>query len=302
MDSTTKTKKRAISTGHQMAEVCAILVLLIGLAILCFLKFYNTYNDGVLYSERLNQMQEVTEQLFSGLEDVVESQWQTAKYQRNYLIRHTPSTIDELTAVMQEKVELSEMDSTKTDMIAVDSEGRFYTQHGEQGLLYEMKYLADNPERASFISNSMTTTETQMMFLYRLDEPITILDDGREVKLIYYGIARDMTELNPYFDCEAYNGNNSVYVINNQGLKLFSGSSNKDLLEGYNTFAVLRKMNYLHGSSFDTALQELQEDGHAYSNAVLNGVEYYYALYQMNSAEWVLLFLVPSDYVATGTV
>ena len=110
-----------------------------------------------------------------------------------------------------------------------------------------------------------------------------------------------MTELTPYFSCEAYNGNNSVYVVDNNGSKLFSDANNT-LLQGHNVYSVLEKMEYLHGSSFTEARQELGEHKIAYSNAVLNGAEYYYSLYQMENAEWTLLFLVPSACVASNTV
>ena len=94
-----------------------------------------------------------------------------------------------------------------------------------------------------------------------------------------------MTELTPYFSCEAYNGNNNVYVVDNNGSKLFSDANNT-LLQGHNVYSVLEKMEYLHGSSFAEARQELGEHKIAYSNAVLNGAEYYYSLYQMENAEW----------------
>lgn len=110
-----------------------------------------------------------------------------------------------------------------------------------------------------------------------------------------------MTELTPYFSCEAYNGNNNVYVVDNNGSKLFSDANNT-LLQGHNVYSVLEKMEYLHGSSFAEARQELIEHKIAYSNAVLNGAEYYYSLYQMENAEWTLLFLVPSACVASNTV
>ena len=110
-----------------------------------------------------------------------------------------------------------------------------------------------------------------------------------------------MTELTPYFSCEAYNGNNSVYVVDNNGSKLFSDANNT-LLQGHNVYSVLEKMEYLHGSSFDLARKELEVENIAYPNAVINDTEVYYALYRMENAEWTLIFLVPSAYVATNTV
>ena len=291
---------------RQMLFTTVVLVLLVGIGVEGFLHFFKQYNDGILYGERLNQMQEVTEQLFSGLEDVVSSQWKDARYQCNILADSDLHTLDEMMAMMQHQAVLNEMDESSTDLIAVDSRGRYYTQNSKMGLLNDMSYFDDQPEQISFVFNGMTTTRTQMLFLYRLQEPLSLQDDGQDVQILYYGIARDMEELNPYFDCKAYNGNNSTYVVDNQGLKLFSGSSSssssKDLLEGFNTFTILSNMTYLHDSSFAEAKKELDEDGIAYSNAILDGQEYYYALYQMENAEWILLFLVPSNYVATNTV
>lgn len=115
-----------------------------------------------------------------------------------------------------------------------------------------------------------------------------------------------MNELEPYFDCAAYAGSSGVYVVDRDGLKLFSSSSSSSadgaLVKGYNVYNVLETMQYLHGSDFDSAKAEMNTAGTAYSNAILDGREYYYALYRMDSAEWTLVFLVKSDAVARNTV
>ena len=61
-------------------------------------------------------------------------------------------------------------------------------------------------------------------------------------------------------------------------------------------------MKYLHNSSFDKTKAELEEKGCSYSNAVLDGTEYFYGLKRMENAEWTLIFLVPAEYVATNTL
>ena len=110
-----------------------------------------------------------------------------------------------------------------------------------------------------------------------------------------------MEQLNPYFNCEAYNGNNSVYVLDDNGSKLFN-SNQVELIKGHNVFSVLQKMKYLHNSSFDKTKAGLEEKGCSYSNAVLDGTEYFYGLKRMENAEWTLIFLVPAEYVATNTL
>ena len=301
-------KKSAESTWsrkdekRQLAKILVIVILAVSLGVFAFLKFYSRYNDRVLYAERLSQMQEVTAQLFTGLEDVINTQWKTAKVQSNYIANKKPESVGELTSLMQEQMSLSELDEQLDTIVAVDSSGLYYTQDGARGKIGEINYLVEEPERISFVSNSMTGNETRMLFLQHLSEPVTILSGDKEVQINYAGISYNMKELNSYFNCNAYDGNNCVYVIDSDGMKLFRNSGGEELLQGHNAYSVLKKMKYLHGSAFDTTLKELEEHKTAYSNAVLNGKEYYYALYQMENSEWTLLFMVDSDYVATNTV
>ena len=85
------------------------------------------------------------------------------------------------------------------------------------------------------------------------------------------------------------------------GSKLFN-SNQVELIKGHNVFSVLQKMKYLHNSSFDKTKAGLEEKGCSYSNAVLDGTEYFYGLKRMENAEWTLIFLVPAEYVATNTL
>ena len=83
---------------------------------------------------------------------------------------------------------------------------------------------------------------------------------------------------------------------------MFRSNASKNPLQAYNAFSSLSEMEYLHGTSFEVTQDELERSGLSYSNAVLDGEEYHYALYRMESADWVLLFLVPSRFVAQDTV
>ena len=276
---------------------------LIIVGVFAFLRFYNVYIDNILYAERLNQMREVTTQLYSGLEDVVQNQWRLVDQQTRTLKWSKPQSWSSFQAFMKEQVYLADMDSIQCDIMAVDTNGAYYTQDGRQGLLQEREYLMNEPEQLSYVSSALVSDETRMVFLRRLDSPITILSDDGPITLKYYGISERMEQLNPYFECAAYSGKSSVYVVDNNGLKLFSSSSSSgDLLKGYNVYTVLENMSYLHGAKFADAVQALEDDHIAYSNALLGDTEIYYSLYRMNNSEWTLVFLVPSEYVAVNTV
>ena len=294
--------RRSRKKEYSQSVISIVIVLVIALAGgVGFLKFYHHYIDETLYAERLSQMKEVTTQLYSGLEDVVENQWRKTSDSCRKLIDQNPETQDDFQKFMEKQGYLEDFKSRQMDFLAVDQNGKYYTESGTQGLLPERKYLASSPERVSFVSNSLTYDESKMLFLQKLSIPV-ILEDGK-IQIQYFGISQDMEQLNPYFNCKAYGGNNSVYVTDSDGLKLFSSSSSRgDLLNGFNVYNSLGGLKYLHGSSFEDTRDELDKNGLAYSNALLKGEEIYYSLYKMDHAEWVLVFLVPSQYVAMNTV
>ena len=268
---------------------------------LAFFFLYHTYIQDIIYEERLNQMEEVTRQMFQNLEDVIDSHWNRVTEECNYLRDANVQTTDELCRHMKKKYELSAYAEQKITLMAVDSEGGYYTESGNKGLFRELDYFEESPEKISFVFDSMTDNQSKMVFLNRLPEPIHLQNGEKKTSILYFGIAQDMEQLNPYFNCEAYNGNNSVYVLDDNGSKLFN-SNQVELIKGHNVFSVLQNMKYLHNSSFEKTKAELEKKDCSYSNAVLDGTEYFYGLRRMNNAEWTLIFLVPAEYVATNTL
>ena len=259
-----------------------------------------TYIQNLVYHERLSQMEEVTHQMFRSLEDVIDNHWDDVDVQCNYLAYMPMETTDELFSYLKKLSELSNYKEKQIELIAVDSAGHYYTEHGRMGLLRGMTYLESAPQRVSYVSNSLTVDDSRMVFLKQLPTPITLQSGEKEITLRYFGISQCMTQLNDYFRCDAYENNNSVYVLDDNGFKLFN-ANDTELLKGHNVYTVLSQMAYLHGSSFAEAKERLARTGSCYSNAVLDGTEYFYALKQMENAQWTLAFLVPAEYVAVNT-
>ena len=259
-----------------------------------------TYIQNLVYHERLNQMEEVTHQMFRSLEDVIDNHWDEVDVQCNYLYCTPLETDADLYRYLKKLSELSDYHEKQTELIAVDSAGHYYTEHGRMGLMRGMNYLESAPERVSYVSNSLTVDDSRMVFLKQLSTPITLQSEIGEITLRYFGISRCMTQLNDYFRCDAYENNNSVYVLDHNGFKLFN-ANDTELLKGHNVYTVLSQMSYLHGSSFAAAKERFARTGSCYSNAVLDGTEYFYALKQMENAQWTLAFLVPAKYVAVNT-
>lgn len=267
-----------------------------------FLCFFTNYIDKILYDERLGQMSEVTKQLFAGLNDAVGNNWERAGIQKNTLKAASLGTINDLYDFMEKQEVISEMQANDMSLIAVDSTGKYYKSDGPHGLMREIKYLESAPRQVNYVSNTMTSSESSMVYLYELDTPVTVQDDNqKDITIIYYGTMQNMKRLNKYFNCSAYNNENSVYVLDEDGMKLFN-SSTVELVHGYNIYSVLKQMKYYHNQDFNKTLKQLEETGSAYSSAVLDGVEYYYAIANLDYAEWTILFMVPASCVAVNTV
>ena len=287
-------KKKVLSLGG--------LLMVILLCVSGFLCFFTNYIDKILYDERLGQMSEVTKQLFSGLNDAVGNNWERAGIQKNTLQAASLGTINDLYDFMEKQEVISEMQANDMSLIAVDSTGKYYKSDGPHGLMREIKYLESAPRQVNYVSNTMTSSESSMVYLYELDTPVTVQDDNqKDITIIYYGTMQNMKRLNKYFNCSAYNNENSVYVLDEDGMKLFN-SSTVELVHGYNIYSVLKQMKYYHNQDFNKTLKQLEETGSAYSSAVLDGVEYYYAIANLDYAEWTILFMVPASCVAVNTV
>ena len=122
-----------------------------GIAMLfAFFFLYYTYIQDIIYEERLNQMEEITRQMFQNLEDVIDSHWDRVTEECNYLRNANIQTTDELCRYMEKKYELSAYADHKITLMAVDSEGGYYTESGNRGLFRELDYFEDNPDQFCF--------------------------------------------------------------------------------------------------------------------------------------------------------
>ena len=61
-------------------------------------------------------------------------------------------------------MKLSAYEEQKITLMAVDSEGRYYTERGNRGLFRDLDYFEDNPKQISFVFDSMTDNQSEMVF------------------------------------------------------------------------------------------------------------------------------------------
>lgn len=277
-----------------------VFVLSILISILAFLRYYNNSIDTILYRERQKQMKEVTSQLFENIEDITQFWWKDTDVLCASIEREEIITLDDLRYYMNVLADLHSIKKDHRELIAVDETGNYLSNNGWESTLTEMNHLIDLPDKVNFVNNTINGNDNGMFFLKKLNKPIEIVESNFTREIIYFGFICKTTELNPYFTCEAYNNSNSVYILDKFGSCIFK-NGNENMF-GYNAYNTLKNMEYLHNTSFEIAKEELEEKGLSYSNVFYNEQEYYYALKKMDNAEWIILFIVPSLYVAQEVI
>ena len=293
-------KKKKHAAKIRLLVALGLFIAALAGTVFAFFRYYSSDISETLYTERISQMDAVTGQLFRNLDNVIEARWREVRTQSNLLEINQPQSPEELYSFISSQQTAALMDERQMSIVAVDSAGHYYTSDGissENGL----NYIAGTPSQVSYVTGTPRGNGSRMHLLLRLSEPIVLRDGDEEIELIYYGTSQAMEQYTQYFTCDAYDGNNSVYVLDRSGHKIFNSDST-ELLQGYNAYAVLGTMEYLHGCSFEETLKTLDERGTAISDAVLDGTEYYYALHCVDDTEWTLLFLIPASYVAESTV
>lgn len=189
-------KKKTNGERKQLLLILALSAAVVAASIFAFLQFYNTYIDGILYSERLSQMREVTTQLLSGLENGVDNQWLAVNAQCNYLQNASPQNAQRMVAFLKRQDQMNGFSDTGADIVSVDSQGGYYTQNGIQGMIKEMDYLLTDDLRISFVSKSMTDNGYGIdePFLQHMFDPFTRAQDSTINKVQGTGLGMAITK------------------------------------------------------------------------------------------------------------
>lgn len=78
-----------------------LLAVVIGIGTLFVFRSYNTYLEEIIYQERLNQMGEVTNELYSSMDLLMSNEWNTAMFITDGVINEHPQTAEQLTAYLE---------------------------------------------------------------------------------------------------------------------------------------------------------------------------------------------------------
>lgn len=263
-----KIKKRLSVKALVNLLVAVVLLLLLITAIIVFKR----YAQEQLYQESVNQLTEISAQLsaqlFEKLEVQLDIQW-------DYLAKtgDQPKTTDSMTSAQFSQFlafrenELSPV-GTQLEFVALDKNGYFYTDEGKQGIWPGLSAMTSASQQ-SFLVTDWITNENKMVFLRKLDNSLNV--DGTEIT--YFAVLRSMEDMAPYFRSSAFHNQNTTYVIDHNGVKMFMDSVIPDLdFDGRNVYHTMREQLYPHIGSFDACLSESEETSFVCTDVIINDI------------------------------
>ena len=120
-----------------------------------------------------------------------------------------------------------------------------------------------------------------MAFAYQLEQPITLLTDNGDVVLTHIILMKQLESLTDYFRCSAFNNQNVTFVLQNNGVKMYSDFAEDVLSQSYNVFDTLRTFSFPHSGSLDACLEQLDKTGAVCTDVVYKGGTYFLCLKRM---------------------
>ena len=290
----TEQKQQTSLPARLMMAVVAVMLLA---ALFSGVAFFNQYTQEQLYQESVGQLTEISNQLFEKLDVQLNIQWDYLKKLDDEQKTRDSLTKDEMTEFLRSHEEALSPIGQPLTFYAVDSRGLYYTDDGQKGMWTGAVNLTD-AQAQSYLTTDWITNDNQMVFVWKLQHPLAV--EGHDIT--HFVLIKPMEEMAPFFRSSAFSNQNTTYVIDANGTKMFEDTVLPGLnFEGRNIFYAMREQTYPHAGSFDACWDAVNADTFFCTDMLVNGNSYYMSLKKLEGYDWSMLFLVPKEEVATST-
>lgn len=282
-------KKNSIVVPVVLA-VCLLVFMAVGGV--CFTK----YLQRQIFLERTTQLNEITSQVRANLSNALDSHWNYLTIAVNMLQERSFDSEEDVISYIGEMETLLETDGYHSMLMFLDSQGNCHDAGGKHGVWSDIDRISGGEERYTFISDSYLYGGSYWAFVQKLDTPLVSGDGTAFTHVI---LLKDVYTLDVYYDSEAYSGQNETYILKSNGTRMHDNTDDGNTIQAYNVLKVLEEME---GQSYPDIREALSEQGVISANFKYNGTEYYYCLVSLEEYDTLILFLIPAQYVAFGTV
>ena len=250
--------------------------------------------------ERSNQLKEMVTQIRANLDSGLQTHWNLVEGLNNAVqgnqFKNSRDVSDNIAHL--ENDFCTELYGCR--VMLLDEQATAYLSDGPAGIWYDISHLLDGKKRHTFVSETDNIAGSFLVFSQELDDPITMGENN--VRFTHIALLKDIQTLKQYYTTTTYGGSAATYIIKKNGTLAYFDADNDDVIGARNVNKALEEAEYVQGQSFAAVQEQLDKDGIAAANILLNRSEYCYCLTALQDYDITLMLLIPADSVAVSTL
>ena len=250
--------------------------------------------------ERSNQLKEMVTQIRANLDSGLQTHWNLVEGLNNAVqgnqFKNSRDVSDNIAHL--ENDFCTELYGCR--VMLLDEQATAYLSDGPAGIWYDISHLLDGKKRHTFVSETDNIAGSFLVFSQELDDPITMGENN--VRFTHIALLKDIQTLKQYYTTTTYGGSAATYIIKKNGTLAYFDADNDDVIGARNVNKALEEAEYVQGQSFAAVREQLDKDGIAAANILLNRSEYCYCLTALQDYDITLMLLIPADSVAVSTL
>lgn len=260
------------------------------------ISYFAAYLKNQIFIERTTQLEEITSQVCANLGSALDTHWNYLTAAVNALKEGAFADEEAVTDYVSALETLLDMESYSSSLMLLDGQGNCWDAEGKHGIWSDLDMVAGGEERCTFISSSYISQSSCWVFVQKLETPL-MTENGLDFTHVV--LLKDVYTLVQYYDSTAYGDHNETYILKSNGTRMHDDISQENTIQSYNVLKVLEEME---GQQYSDIRAALTEEDTLSTNFQMNGQEYYYCITSMEEYDTLLLFLIPAEFVASGTV
>ena len=293
----TKMQGRRNTTTYLLPVAFAIILVI---SLVLGVVFLRSSLMKLTIEERSNQLEEMVTQIQANLDSGLQTHWNLVAGLNNAAQgNHFKNSRDVSDSIAHMENDFC-TDLYGCRVMLLDEQGTAYLSNGSAGIWYDIIHLLDGEKRHTFVSETDTIDGSFLVFSQELDSPITMGED--HLRFTHIVLLKDIQTMKQYYTTTTYGGSAATYIIKKNGTLAYFDADDDDVIGARNIYKALEEAEYVQGRSFDMIRQQLDRDGIAAANILLNGTEYYYCLTALKNYDMTLMLLIPADCVAVSTM
>lgn len=250
--------------------------------------------------ERSNQLEAMVTQIQANLTSGLQTHWNLVEGLNNAVQGQHFKDRRELCDNVARLEEVFCTDMYGSRVMLLDAQGTAYLRDGPVGIWNDISHLIDGGSRHTFVSETDNIDGCFLVFSRELDSPLTMGEEN--VRFTHVVLLKDIKTVKQYYTTTTYGGTAATYFIKDNGTLAYFDADDDDVIDVRNVFKALKEVEYVQKQNFDAVKAQLDREGIATANILLNRTEYFYCLTSMDAYNMILMLLIPANRVAGSTM